>query len=235
MLPARATGSRSARTASPVTPPGRLPSFRLIESLAWDGSLHRVDRHLGRMERSAARFGRPFDEDEARDLLSDLAARLQAGVTRKVRLTLGPGGELEVEAVEVDPLPDPVPILLTDVRVDRENELLYHKTDRRELYAGTRGRAAQRGYREVLFRNTRGEVTEGSFTNLFLRSGGSWLTPPVACGLLPGIFRQVLLERLEGAEERVLLPEDVVAADSVWICNSVRGLARGRVTLEGAG
>lgn len=215
-----------------MSPPDGMPTFRLVESLAWDDRLHRVDRHLGRMGRSAARFGRPFDEDEARRRLSAVAADLPAGTPRKVRLTLRPDGGLEAEAVEIRPLPEPVPVLLTDVRVDPEDELLYHKTDRRDLYAGTRRRAEERGFREVLFRNTRGEVTEGSFTNLFLHSGGAWRTPPVASGLLPGVFRQVLLESVDGAREEVLRPGDVAGAESVWLSNSVRGLLRAEVTID---
>lgn len=208
------------------------PAFRLVESLRWDGRLHRVDRHLRRMGRSAERFQRPFDPVEARERLSRLGAGLEGGTLRKVRLTLAPDGALEAEAVEVAPLPDPVPVLLTDVRVDPEDELLYHKTDRRRVYREARERATDRGHREALLRNVRGEVTEGSFTSLFVRSGDAWSTPPVTSGLLPGVYRAVLLEELEGAAERALTPEDVASADAVWLCNSVRGRMRARVALD---
>lgn len=219
---------------TPVTP-GEAGDFRLIESLRWDGRLHRVGRHLDRMERSARRLGFPFDGEEARRALSRTSGRLEGDRPRKVRVTLGREGDLEVEAVEIEPLPDPVPALLADARVDPEDELLYHKTSRRRLYERTRGRAERRGYTEVVFRNTRGEVTEGSFTNVFVRAEGRWYTPPVSCGLLPGVFRQEALERLEGAEEKVLRPDDLAGADSVWLCNSVRGMERAQLTVEDGG
>lgn len=214
---------------------GEAGDFRLIESLRWDGRLHRADRHLARMERSARRLGFPFDGEAARRELARAVDRLEDDRPRKVRMTLGREGDLAVGAVEIDPLPEPVPVLLVDARVDPDDELLYHKTDRRRLYDGTRQRAEGRGYREVVFRNTRGEVTEGSFTNLFVRRGERWYTPPVSCGLLPGVCRRELLERLEGAEEKVLRPADVEDADSVWLCNSVRGRMRARLTVEGEG
>lgn len=187
------------------------------------------------MAASARHFGYPFSEEEARRRLSGLVAGLEAGSRRKIRLTLGPNGGLEAEAVEVEPLTEPVPTLLAESRVDPENEWLYHKTDRRGFYEEARARAARRGCREALLRNTRGEVTEGTFTNLFIRSGGAWYTPPVSSGLLPGVYRGALLERIEGAEERELTPADVASAEGVWLCNSVRGLLRARVELEDAG
>lgn len=208
-------------------------AVRLIESLRWDGRLHRVDRHLRRMEASARRLGFSFAEGEARRALSALVGRLDADPPRKVRLTLGRDGGLELEAVRLEPLPDPVPALLADVRTDPDDDLLYHKTDRRRSYEEARRRAARRGYREVVFRNLRGEVTEGTFTNVFVRSGDAWSTPPVASGLLPGVYRGVLLERLDGARERVLRPADLAAADEMRLCNSVRGSLRARLTPAG--
>lgn len=207
---------------------------RLLESLRWDGRLHRVDRHLRRLASSAGHFGHPFDEDEIRRRLAGAVADLAGDAVHKVRLSLGPEGDLAVERTEVPPTPEPVRVLLTDVRMDPEDELLYHKTDRRRTYEATRRRAAAEGCWDVLFLNTRGEVTEGSFTNLFVEQGASWYTPPVESGLLPGVFRQVILETREGAEERVLRPDDVLSADAVWLCNSVRGMMRARVSREGS-
>lgn len=185
------------------------------------------------MASSADRLGLPFDAPAARRALSGLVAGLPDDRPRKVRLLLGPDGGLEAEAVELDPLPDPLPALLVDARTDPDDRLLYHKTDRRRAYERARERAERRGHREAVFRNVRGEVTEGSFTNLFARFRDVWHTPPVSCGLLPGVYRQVLLERLDRAEERVLRPADLGRADEIWLCNSVRGRLRARLTIAG--
>lgn len=205
--------------------------LHLIESLRWDGRLHRLDLHLARMAGSAERLGFTFDGSDVRRRVSKIVAGLAGDRLRKIRVVLGRAGDVEVEAVEVEPLREPVPTLLVDVRADPDDELLYHKTDRRRLYEEARARAVRGGYREALLRNTRGEVTEGSFTSLFVRRGGRWYTPPVSSGLLPGVYRGVLLDRLEGAEERALRPADLAEADSVWLCNSVRELKRAKVTL----
>lgn len=204
--------------------------LRLVESLRWDGRLHRVDRHLRRLEASAGHFGHPFDEAKIRRRLDEAVAGLSGDAVRKVRLSLAPDGELAVETTTVETPPEPVRVRLSEVRTDPEDELLYHKTNRRRTYERERRRAADAGFWEVLFLNTRGEVTEGSFTNVFVESGASWYTPPVACGLLPGVLREVVLETRERAEERILRPEDLLSADGIWLCNSVRGTVRARIS-----
>jgi para-aminobenzoate synthetase/4-amino-4-deoxychorismate lyase len=80
------------------------------------------------------------------------------------------------------------------------------------------------GFDEVLFANEKGELTEGAISNLFIERAGKLLTPPLACGLLPGVYRRHLLETRTNAEERVLTLADLHTADAVYLCNSVRGL-----------
>ena len=67
-----------------------------------------------------------------------------------------------------------------------------------------------RGFDDALFMNERGEVTEGAISNVFMEKDGRWLTPPVECGLLAGVYRRHLLETRAGVEERVLIAEDCV-------------------------
>jgi para-aminobenzoate synthetase/4-amino-4-deoxychorismate lyase len=130
-------------------------------------------------------------------------------------------------AVAAAPMATPRPdavlrYAIGEERTSSADRFLYHKTTRRQLYDRTRERlAAETGCDEVLFRNERGELTEGSFTNLFVERNGRLLTPPLHCGLLNGTLRQRLLA--ETAEEAVLFPEDL-ATGRVYLGNSVRGL-----------
>jgi para-aminobenzoate synthetase/4-amino-4-deoxychorismate lyase len=50
------------------------------------------------------------------------------------------------------------------------------------------------------------------------------LTPPLASGVLPGIYRRHLLETCTAAEEKILTMSDLATADAVFLCNSVRGI-----------
>ena len=69
---------------------------------------------------------------------------------------------------------------------------------------GTPRRAARRG--GVV--NERGEVCDGTITTVFARSGGGLVTPPLGCGLLPGVLRGEMLARGE-CREAVLRAADL--------------------------
>ena len=81
------------------TPPA--PPFHLLESLLWSPgagyALHA--EHLRRLAESGEYFGYPVDRAESERRLDGLAAGLAA--PSKVRLLVGPGGEMAVEALSL--------------------------------------------------------------------------------------------------------------------------------------
>ena len=81
--------------------------------------------------------------------------------------------------------------------------------------------AHQRGASEGLFANTRGELCEGTGSNVFLVVGGRILTPPLASGCLAGVTRALVIEWC-GAEEATLSMSDLAAADEVFLTSSTR-------------
>jgi branched-chain amino acid aminotransferase len=88
--------------------------------------------------------------------------------------------------------------------------------------------AQQAGFDEVVLLNERGEVAECTAANIFCVRGGRVATPPLSAGCLEGITRGVLLEIGAGAgvpvEERTLRPEDLYAADEVFISSTNRSM-----------
>ena len=74
----------------------------------------------------------------------------------------------------------------------------------------------------------RGEVSECTAANIFCVRGGRVQTPPLDSGCLEGITRSVLLEIGKEAgvavEERALRPEDLYAAEEIFISSTNRGL-----------
>lgn len=88
---------------------------------------------------------------------------------------------------------------------------------------------AQRdGFDEVLLLNERGEVAECTAANIFCVRNQRVLTPPLDSGCLEGITRGVLLEIGHEAgvpvEEKALRPEDLFAAEEVFISSTNRSL-----------
>lgn len=194
-----------------------MEDLRLIETLAWDGTAAvREARHLARLGRSAAGLGWGFDEGAAR-------AALREGRTgpARLRLTLDARGRVEVTE---GPLPAPASLWRVAVhpeRLDPGDPWLRIKSTRRALYDRARA-ALPAGLDEWIFLNARGEVAEGAITTVFFDRGAGWRTPPLACGCLPGVLREEMLERGLCAEE-VLRGEDL-AAVRIAVGNALRGL-----------
>jgi para-aminobenzoate synthetase/4-amino-4-deoxychorismate lyase len=112
-----------------------------------------------------------------------------------------------------------------------DDYLLRHKTTARARYdRALAALAARPGLFDAIFLNTRGEVCEGARSNVFVERDGLLLTPPLACGLLPGVMRRTLLESGR-AVEQVLRREDLLQAPALYVGNALRGLLP--VVLEG--
>jgi branched-subunit amino acid aminotransferase/4-amino-4-deoxychorismate lyase len=139
-----------------------------------------------------------------------------------VRLTLDENGKYAAGAFPLVADPPFWRFALSPQRIFSRDPLLRHKTDWRALQDGE---AARLGCDEAVFCNERGEVCEGGRSNIFVGHDGVLLTPPVSCGLLPGVLRASLLA-CGRAREAVLTPDDLQA--DVWFGNSLRGLIRGR-------
>jgi 4-amino-4-deoxychorismate lyase len=100
--------------------------------------------------------------------------------------------------------------------------LLAHKTSRRDLYDRAREERAE-GIDEAILLNERGEVCEGTITNIFVTCvDGQIITPPLSCGLLPGIQREIALEK--GAIEAVVTQDMLSEAKAIHMGNSLRGM-----------
>ena len=88
--------------------------------------------------------------------------------------------------------------------------------------------AKEAGAGEAIFPNTRGELCEGTGTNVFIVTGGVLRTPPEESGCLLGVTRALILEladRLAIQAEEVTLPMTAVAtADEAFISSSTREL-----------
>ena len=205
--------------------------FELIETLRYEPArgFHLLERHLARLQSSAAHFAYPFSREAVLAALEAEATRIDAAVAM-VRLTLAEDGTLKVTSTPIDlPTRDTVwRFVISDHRLDEKDPLFYHKTTQRQFFEREMEREkALFGCDEVVFLNKKGELTEGTRTNLFLELDGRLFTPALASGLLPGTLREELLDLPRAAaSEAVLFPADLLRADRIYLGNSVRGLIR---------
>jgi para-aminobenzoate synthetase/4-amino-4-deoxychorismate lyase len=105
------------------------------------------------------------------------------------------------------------------------NILLRHKISTRNLYDQAWRLAEGLSGFDALFTNEQGYVTEGGRSSIFVKSGDSWLTPPVSAGLLPGVMRSIILNDPQwNAHEVNLTIDDIQNAKEIMLSNALRGL-----------
>jgi para-aminobenzoate synthetase / 4-amino-4-deoxychorismate lyase len=203
--------------------------FSIIETMLWNAGFPLLQLHLDRLADSAHYFDFPCDVDAIRTALLDRASHFPDIRPRKLRLMLYPNGETHLES-ELLPCVDnkdaPLRVCIATHRIDAAEHFLFHKTTRRELYNRAYAAARFANFADILFLNAREEVTEGAVHNIFIEKSGRWYTPPLDCGVLPGVYRRHLLSTRPEIEEKILSLNDLKAADGVYICNAVRGLRR---------
>jgi para-aminobenzoate synthetase/4-amino-4-deoxychorismate lyase len=198
--------------------------LRLIETLRYSEGFVDLDRHLVRLwDSERILFWHPSNTIAARDALYAAVAGLDGDL--RVRLMLDEKRKFTATAEPLAPNAANWKFAISPERVDSGDIFLRHKTDWRDLYDRESARAMREGIDEIVFLNERGELTEGGRTNLFVRKNGKLVTPPLACGLLPGILRGKLLESGECAEETLYL-DDLDTAQEIYLGNSLRGLMR---------
>jgi para-aminobenzoate synthetase/4-amino-4-deoxychorismate lyase len=196
--------------------------FALLETMAFlpgTGFRH-LERHLARLAASARHFAYPFDRVAVETTLGGAAAAL-AGPSR-VRLLLHADGRLETETAALPREPSgPVRVALAARPVSPASIWLYHKTTRREVYA--EAQASRPDCDDVLLWNDRGELTESAIANVVVEVLGARVTPPVSCGLLPGVERARVLA--EGAvREAAVRASDLRRDTRIWLVSALRGV-----------
>ena len=203
----------------------RRPPFRLLETLRHDPGVgyRRLDEHLRRLADSADHFGFAFDEDAVVAALEREAPRFP-GRPARVRLLLDRRGRVDVGSGPLSSSPEPIRLAVDrNHPVDVTDPFLFHKTTLRSRYEEAAARYPDAD--DVVLVNGEGEVTETTVSNLAVGLGGTWWTPPVPAGLLPGCERASLLADGTVRERRIAV-DDLALADGLAVMNSVRGWRR---------
>jgi len=209
--------------------PNTFEIFETIYATREDGCRH-LERHLARLEASAAYFGYPFTEELARAGAIAACAVLPANTPHRLRLALQPDGEIVVHTAPLATLTAPVEVLLSDEPVDSTALFARHKTNIRSRYDAAWKAAEAVGAFDTLFFNEHGELAEGGRSSVFVRVGGRWYTPPLSSGVLPGVMRAVLLEDPDWqAIECPISRETLERAQEIVVCNALRGPLRATI------
>ncbi len=149
---------------------------------------------------------------------------LDAGQAHRLRLLVSRDGGFTLASSPLPPTPQPVRLALHAGTLQADPFWLRHKTTRRPWYdAAQTWLAENTAFFDLVFCNEADQVCEASRSNVYIQdTSGRWLTPPVSCGLLPGVQRQALLDR-GLASEAVISRRDLMEAPAVRVSNALRG------------
>lgn len=228
---------------------GLLYGDTVFETLrTYGGRPFLLDRHVQRLERSAATTGIAVPLSAA-DIEREVRAALQAAGNDEsyIRVTLtrgaGPPGLDPSRAtgprriVLVTPLGPPAADVSTGL------EAVTFATGRIASMSSTRGaktgnylesimavRAArEQGADDALLLDAEGRVIQGASSNVFFVEEGRLVTPPVEAGILAGITRGVVLEIAHSfavpVELRAPLVGEMIRFSEIVLTSSVRELA----------
>ena len=197
---------------SPLRERSHQPGLKLIETLLWDGkAAPRWPLHHARLTRSAALLGWHCPE----------TAPQGPAHPARLRLTLDAAGAIEWQTHPLPPAKSEWRLGLATHRLTSNDPWLTIKSTNRATYDQARATLPDT-LDEVIFTNERGEVCDGSITTLFFDRGQGLRTPPLTCGLLPGVLRAEI-----NCPEETLLAKDL-ANTRLWVGNALRGLTPAR-------
>jgi branched-chain amino acid aminotransferase len=205
-----------------------------------DGQAFALTRHLRRMEHSATGLGIAFPgEQMVRLAIGEVLAanrELLTGPVDVVRVTLTAGigaigsGRLAGSKPSLFALvtshglePAETAVITVPFSRNENGALAGLKTTSYAANALALARAKAAGASEALFPNTRGLLTEGTGSNVFLVLDGTLVTPPLADGALGGVTRDLLLEWTDASEASVPLSA-LEEASEVFITSTGRGV-----------
>lgn len=216
---------------------GLFTTIRIIEGIPFA-----FERHWHRLERDAARTHCPFpfQADAVRENLAEVlrANKVSEGCARiyVIYNQVGfwrsdedfPKVDLILYSADLPAYREPARLALREHGRHAASPLAGVKVTSWLNNVWNLYEAQQAGCDEVVLLNERGEVAECTAANIFCVRGGRVATPPLNSGCLEGITRGVLLEigAEAGAplEERVLRPDDLYAADEVFISSTNRSM-----------
>lgn len=195
------------------------PTFQLLESFGLKNGKYIVyTNHIKRLKQSADYFNFDIDLDQIKKELNLIAKKYQVGYW-KIRLRVSKEGKFSIDVNKISQNVNQAKVTLAHKPMTKNNIFLYHKTTYRDMY--DEYREGDHKFFDVLLWNEEKEVTEFTTGNIVVEIEGELVTPPIECGLLPGTFRDMLLQNKVIKEQKVTV-EELKLNPNIWFINSVR-------------
>ena len=174
------------------------------------------EEHIERLRKASRYFAYPFNPEYLRQRIVAECQTCHEEKDYRLKISISKSGDIDFCRQELIPLSlafCQAQLCLQETSL--QTPFTYFKTTYRPHLTI--------GKQEKIYHNEKGELLETSIGNLVLQIAGKLYTPPINLGILPGIYRQHLLETGQ-VEEKVLTLEDLAQAEAIYGCNAVRGL-----------
>lgn len=205
---------------SQISPLGWLNGGGIFETIKTvSGKPWALSRHMRRAVNSAVKEGIVLPSEElVRDSISTLL-EAENHATGLLRVSFDATGnwaavhlayEEVKSAATVGIHPDPLVIQGVPVKS-------YPYNHRLEILE----QARLNGFDEALVTSSKGTICEGSVCNILFKIAGTWCTPPLSDGVLPGVMRALVIENFDVMVRSIAVAE-IAEIESGFLLSSLR-------------
>lgn len=224
---------------------GFLYGYGLFETIrVYNGYPFALGRHLNRLYRSAQILKIPLPAIKGLKEACQKLIKLNKTSDAKMRITVSPG--ISEGSPQLPPAASPTVFIFTQpfkgyplsfYRSGLKAVILKERVNNLSIFPQLKTTAffnrllateelKKRGVEEGFYLNLKEELTEATFSNIFLVKKNKIITPPPECGLLPGITREIILEIAPflgfEAEEKLVKKEEIREAEEIFITSTLR-------------
>lgn len=198
--------------------------FSLLETIFWSKNNYPfLQGHLSRLTDSANYWDIKVERAHIIKRLTKITTNFKPQTPYKVRLLLSLQGRI---TIKYDSLPlhfQAFPnIKIAPQPIDANNNFLYHKTTNRSIYQKL---LKKTGTTDLLLYNKKNMLTETTIANIAVKIDNTLFTPPLECGLLPGVMRGYLLGK--GVLREKNIPVSILSKNpQIFLMNAIRGLQK---------
>lgn len=193
---------------------GVFETIKTVNNLPWA-----LSRHMRRAASSARRLGIPLPSEEKIRLGVAKICQSQSFDNGVLRIFFRQDGAWSATHIAYEP-PTTMAKLISyaeRVAIDGQPMKVFPYNHRVEILRIAHSLGAD----EVIVLNPEEKVSEGAVTNLLLRIGQRWITPPISDGVLPGVMRALVIENCDVSVRSVDVTE-IEQVQSAFLLSSLR-------------
>ncbi|NOX65110.1 MAG: hypothetical protein GXO85_04745, partial [Chlorobi bacterium] len=196
--------------------------FELIETMLVEkGEIFLLDYHIRRLKESVDHFLFYFDEESILNKMSGSIQGLDINSKYRLRLLLSKWGEIKIDISELSFNQENPKAVISNKKINSQNKYQFFKTTNRALY-DEEYNSYKDEFTDIIFLNENGNIAEGVITNIIIRIGEKYYTPPIEDGILNGCYREYLLNSRDDINIKSFGINELLASEELILINSVR-------------